>query len=332
MVLIICLIIVVVSFLIYRLYQASILEDIYETEAKPIDTTDFTFEQAVGGCGYAAAKIIELDKDFHYGENEIKAMYERNMGQLGELFGTLFSIGAYKANKNYPEPPKNKSYRIFHQRCIQIISFSSIIVLLSVITPIAHTVVPAVNLPLGFILPMLTCCLTLLWILRLYMALPADIRREQRLYPWRFNIRPIGSALYLAQETFNNCQEHTHDLYYRVYLPCKRKADTLIHSADRNSELYISYREIANANDYLQSCTPRERIKKNKRDIRNNQFKMVGKIVGIGTGVMLVATGAFIGMVNNAASDFGSSPTTKKGYMDDDGNLYDEDGNRVPFL
>jgi len=70
--------------------------------------------------------------------------------------------------------------------------------------------------------------------------------------------------------------------------------------------------------------------------INAKEFVMMGaKIALMSTAIFAVGSTVIIGatqsMVNNAGKDIGNSPKSAARFQDSEGNLYDEDYNRIPY-
>jgi len=278
--------VVLIFWFIYIIYRINVPRA-YDYKKKPDDTTrNLTFEEAVGGCYFAAQEISKLNEQI----NDIDEIMSKQMktngiqnivkyttgDSLDLLFGTIPKeyrmLGEhYKPNKSYPESKKMQQLRAF----------------------------------------------------------PKETKTEFKNYPWRFNLLPRGSRVYILQENYNERLEKVHRFYFETFLPCKDRADELIlDKNNREGELYKDYCNIIALQEELLKCTPSQRI----RDFGLNNLKKIGKITLAIGGTALAATAIFTGMVNNAGKDIGYSPKSTARYRDiETGNLFDEGGNRVPW-
>jgi len=154
---------------------------------------------------------------------------------------------------------------------------------------------------------------------------PKAIRKEQKMYPWRFNPQPLGSQMYILQQEGNDVYEKTHRIYYDLYLPCKRKADELIvDSKNRESEYYKVYLEVSKYETYMYNCTPKQRIKKAQKESWMRDVKIAATIATVAT---VAVTAGFMSMLNNAGKDmFTGGPKYRDKWIDrETGEKYDYD-------
>jgi len=250
------------------------LENFVKSEDSVNDTRNFSFEEAVGGCYFAAEKISKLNEQINdideimskqMKTNGIKNIVKLNHNpeKLGERTISPFEgngliskltnelsggIGEhFQPNENYPESEKTKQLRAF----------------------------------------------------------PKETKEEFRNYPWRFNLLPRGSRAYILQEKYNEKLEEIHRFYYDTFLPCKSRADILIlEKSNENGDLVKDYCNIITLDKELKKCTPRERI----NDYRINQFRKIGKITLTITGATVLATTFFLnnggkGMFTSSSKD-----------------------------
>lgn len=261
------------------------LEIIYEKE-NPMATDNFTFEEAAGGCCYAAQQICELDKEYL----PLADLNEKKTKQAKYFLGgsnAFVPDESYKCN----ETEDNKKFRTYMKKrpmvylvpiVLLLIPFALIkffpsykeeITVISIIVFFGVMFV-IVNAPVAF-----------------YKAiLPKDIRKKYTIFPWRFNNQPYGSEMYKIQERLSENQEKTHHLYYSVFLPCKRRAEQLISGADFMSDIYQAYEQLVkNENlELLKQCTPHERVVQKVREKEIRLYKTAG-IVTVVTSVVVVA-------------------------------------------
>ena len=265
---------------------------IYEADAQPIDTRNFTFEQAVERCYYAASQIDELNDRINKIEGIMQskktsaivnvnqaAMPSIAFNQKNNIVNRKFEnfrrslLGInddYKENRNYIVSENDK------------------------------------------------------------MITKSDMTsKERETYPWRLNTLPFGSTMYILHNNFNDALEKTHHLYYEVFLPCKKRADKLaIDNENNQSEVYADYIEIVHLDTILKDYTPRQRI----TNLRKAGIKVLKTIVLATTGVALGTAFAVRKTMNSAGKDMFTSPKSNARYQSiETGNIYDEDGNRVPW-
>ena len=274
------------GFLIYLYYKSKKLETSYETE-NPINTQNMTFKKAVEGCCVALIQISELDEKIA-SIDEIMRKNQNINGSWGNLLSIIFASGVYKKNKKYTDSEKNKKYRIYYRRLLISMIFSPIIFLFASFTP-------------------LWLSLVLIGIVLVYLlsALPSSIiRKERKMFPWRYNVQPIGSQMYILQQDFNDALEKTHRLYYDLYLPCKHKADELkVDSMNRESEHYSTYQEVLKYESYMQNCTPMQRIRKLETELKRKEMRRVIKITTVFAVATVAVTAGFISMLNSAGTN-----------------------------
>lgn len=292
----------------------------YENE-NPINTKNFTFEQAVGGCYSAAEQILKLNEKIDVIDDIIKAK-KINMKANGTngiknialgsaaneesiLKGEGVNPNDCKANKNYPENEVETIIRKTNKRRLKIFIWSCVIAITLILLNL-HFFIELLQTKkegymVGFVFLGVVSILIISGIIAFSLSkLPKKISKELKTHPWRFNFLPLGSPMYLLQKDFNNILEEIHRAYYNTYLPCKRKAEELIY-LNRDNELYKCYHEIIMLDSHLLNCTPHERLVNHGKKI----WKEIGRNTLIIGGVALAATAAFAGMVNNAGKDIG---------------------------
>ena len=287
------------GFLIYRYYKRKRLETVYETE-NHINTMNFTFEKAVEGCVVAVTKISELDEKIG-SIDEVMRNNQNVNGSWSNLLNRLLKSGFYKENNNYPESEENRKYRIFYDRFLFFI----------ILIPLA----PLVGLFIWW-LSLILCVLVSIYI---FMAFPPRaIRKERKIYPWHFNVQPLGSQMYILQQDFNDALEETHRLFYDLYLPCKRKADELIvDSKNRERDSYKAYQEIVKYESYMQNCTPMQRIRNLQTELQKRDIRRAIKITTVFTIATVAVTAGFVSMLNNAGKEmFTGGPQYRDKWID----------------
>lgn len=304
--------IVVCLFLIYRNNKRKRLETDYETE-NPINTSNFTFEKAIEGCCVAVTKISELDQKIEDIDNIMRTNQNANGGWVNVL-NILLKSGVYKENENYPESEKNKKYRIYYHRLLVFRTLAPLFGLSGLIAIIAWW------------LPIILISLAVIYLL---MALPSRaMRKERKKYPWRFNVQPLGSQMYILQQDFNDSLEETHRLYYDLYLPCKRKTNELIiDKKNRENDSYKVYKEVAKYESYMQNCTPMQRIRNLQTELQKKEIQRAIKVTAIFTVATVAVTAGFMSMLNNAGKDmFTGGPKYDEKWINlETGEKYDYD-------
>jgi len=88
-------------------------EKFYESY-NPIDTRDFSFEQAVEGCCFAVTEFLKLEEEFLKIDGVLKAKGEN----LNKLPNPYYKDPDYEPNLSYPESEENKLYRKYHKEKI----------------------------------------------------------------------------------------------------------------------------------------------------------------------------------------------------------------------
>jgi len=285
------------------------MNNIYETEGNPVDTSNFTFEQAVGGCYYAAEQVAKLNekldnideimkmKKVDCISNVISQKKEKYDVSTILIFDKILDKDK-KENKNFPISEKEKKIQLAKKRMTILVMLFFLIIALYCVSDefIKDKNITSLTFPF-FIFVIIG-----MFFVMLFIREPKEIRKERKTHPWHFNGFPIGSNLYLLQKDFNNTLEDIHRIYYDTYLPCKRKADELFYRQEnRDGKLYEVYKEIVSIDQSMLNSTPVQRI----YDYQMKQFKKNMKIVLAMGGVAVAATGAFIGMANKAGKDIG---------------------------
>jgi len=289
------------GFLLYRYYKrkkSQRLEIAFETE-NPINTQDFTFEKAVEECHAAISQISELNEKFEEIDKIVRAKQNVNGGWINML-NYFFKKGAYKENKNYPESEKNKEFRVFYKKSNR---FTRLLLLL---------LLSSMPLCSGVTFEIFLAWIVIPWFILLglivyknYMTFKTfkAVRKECKMYPWRFIVLPLGSQMYIFQEEGNDIFEKIHRAYYDVYLPCKRKADELVRNyRSREDEYYKAYMEFSKCDIDIYACTPWQRIKKLQKELH---MKNIKRAVAITSVVTVAVTAGFTSMASNAAKDVG---------------------------
>ena len=301
-------------YFIYRHYKGK-TEIAYESE-NYVDTQSFTFKQAIEGCCVAVTQIRELDEEYK-SIDEIMRKKQKANGSWNNLLNLLLKKDVYKENINYPESEKNRKYRIYFRYLLLLD------VLVSLSPLILMIIISLFPWQLSLILVLIS--IGLLIIKAIKVIPPKAIRKEQKMYPWRFNPQPLGSQMYILQQEGNDVYEKTHRIYYDLYLPCKRKADELIvDSKNRESEYYKVYLEVSKYETYMYNCTPKQRIKKAQKESWMRDVKIAATIATVAT---VAVTAGFMSMLNNAGKDmFTGGPKYRDKWIDrETGEKYDYD-------
>jgi len=314
----------IVGSIIYLVYQnkQGKSENIYESE-NPVDTRNFTFEKAVEGCCVSVTQIKELDNEWDRVDDAMRQK-QNAPGRWTNMLNFFFKKGAYKENLNFTESEKQTKARSYY-RNMMIFNVAAPII----VTPIA-LILSALIIVLPLWLALIVGIGAIVFVIVKVFIPDKEIKKERKHYPWRFNVQPLGSQMYILQQDANDNLEKTHRFYYDLYLPCKRKADELMaDTRNRDGEYYKLYQEVARCETEMYNCTPMQRIKKFQRKLLMKNVKIVAAVATIAT---VAVTAGFVSMLNNAGKDIGYSPKSTARYRDSDsGNLYDEDGNRVPW-
>ena len=286
---------------IYKKYKHNKREKVYESE-NPIDTKNFTFEKAVESCCAAIEQILQLDKEMGSVFTKIE-----NKKKSSNMLNLFLNSGVYKKNKNYPESKKNRKYRISYQR---ILNIGAIMIIACMLLPMT---LPFIELKNSGILPVFIILAALVgvfaYVIYLIVMVPREIRKEFSLYPWHFNLLPLGSQMYILREQWFNACEKTQRLYYDIYLPCKRKADELVDSKNITSNHYEAYQEILLFESDIYNCTPIIRIRKHNKEIGRKQTKVFGAIMAVAAIAGVAVLGSAL---SNAGKDLGSRFVDKK--------------------
>ena len=322
-------IIIIIGYFAFRYYKKTKekrVDHIYEKE-NPIDTRDFTFEQSVEGCCATVKRICELDEKMDKIDKTMREM-QNSMGQWERLRDFRSERGYYKKNDNYPESEKNKQYRAYFRKANFLPWwFIPLFVMPPILTPIILSTTS--NKWLMFILVGILVLVIVLVIVFFLIDLFKSyqvIKEERKIYPWHFNLYHPGSPMGVFQQDFCDALEETHRLYYDLYLPCKRRADNLIadnliaDSKNREGKYYNVYKDICKYDNYIQGCTPMQRLRKLKAE---NQRKEIRKALIITTGAVVI-TAVVIGLVNNAGKNlFPKYKSTDKWIDMNTGKVFD---------
>jgi hypothetical protein len=317
---------------LYKKYKHNQITKVYESE-NPIDTRGFSFDKAVEGCCVAIDQILQLDKEIETIFTKIETKKKNASGKFGDMLNRFLKSDVYKENNNYPESEKNRKYRIYHRKILvgaTLIAFIPMILMIlsMILSSMGGRNSQFMNIFAFWII--LIVVGYMVYAVYLTVTLPREIKREFKLFPWRFNVLPLGSQMYILREQWFGAFEKTHRLYYDLYLPCKRKADELIvDNKNRTSEHYKAYQELSLYESDIYNCTPIIRIRKHDKEIRRKQAQVYGAVLGI---VAITGAAVFLSALSNAGKDLGKYSKSGTRYLNSDtGNLYDESGNRVPW-
>ena len=299
-----------IIYLVYR-NKKSKRENTYESE-NPVDTRDFTFEKAVEGCCVAVTQISELDKEW-YRLDEAMKQKQNTPGSWVNLLNFFLKQGAYKENLSFTESAKQAKARSYYRNMM----------IFNVAAPIGALILSALTGVLPWWLALIVGIGAIVLVIVKVFIPDKEIKEERKHYPWRFNVQPLGSQMYILQQDCNDNLEKTHRLYYDLYLPCKRKADELmVDSRNRVGEYYKLYQEASRCETEMYNCTPMQRIKKFQNQRLMKDVKIATTIAAVTT---IAVTAGFVSMLNNAGKDMFTGGLKYSGRWKDleTGKIYD---------